>query len=58
MRCINVRSVKNKAISVSDLVISWDIDMLALTDAWLGSAIDGHVISTLVPRGYEFHSGH
>ena len=56
VHCINVRSVKNKAISVSDLVISRDIDILALTETWLGSAIDGHVISTLVPCGYEFHS--
>ena len=32
---INVRSVKNKAISVSDLVISRDIDILALTETWV-----------------------
>jgi len=54
--CIHVRSVKNKVVSVSELVISRDIDILALTETWLGSAIDGHVISTLVPCGYEFHS--
>ena len=56
VHCINVRSVKNKAISVSDLVISRDIDILALTETWFGRAIDGHVISILVPCGYEFHS--
>lgn len=33
VHCINVRSVKNKAISVSDVVISRDIDILALTGA-------------------------
>ena len=55
VHCINVRSVKNKAISVSDLVISRDIDILALTETWLGSAIDVHVINTLVPCGYELH---
>ena len=54
VHCINVRSVKNKAISVSYLVISRDIDILALTETWLGSAIDAHVINTLVPCGYEF----
>ena len=52
VHCINVRSVKNKAISVSDLVISRDIDILALTETWLGSAIDAYVINTLVPCGY------
>ena len=56
VHCINVSSVKNKAISVSDLVISRDIDILALTETWLGSAIDAHVINTLVPCGYELHS--
>jgi len=56
VHCINVRSVKNKAVSVSDLMISRDIDILALTETWLGSAIDGHVINILVPCGYEFHS--
>ena len=48
VHCINVRSVKNKATSVSDLVISRDIDILGLTEAWLGSAIDGHVINTFM----------
>ena len=56
VHCINVRSLKNKAISVSDLVISRVIDILALTETWLGSATDGHVISILVPCGYEFPS--
>ena len=54
--CLNVRSVKNKALSVADMVISRDIDILALTETWLGSAIDDHVIHELVPRGYEFHA--
>ena len=56
MQCMNVRSVKNKALSVADMVISRDIDILALTETWLGSAIDDHVIHELVPRGYEFHA--
>ena len=56
VHCINVRSVKNKAVSVSDFVISRDIDILALTETWLGSAIDGHMINTLVPCGYKFRS--
>ena len=56
MQCLNVRSVKNKALSVADMVISRDIDILALPETWLGSAIDDHVIHELVPRGYEFHA--
>ena len=56
VHCINIRSVKNQAISVSDLVISRDIDILSVTETWLGSAIDGHVIITLIPSGYEVHS--
>lgn len=51
---INVRSVKNKADSVSDFVTSNDIDILAITESWLGSVIDKNVISTLVPTGYDF----
>ena len=56
VQCLNVRSVKNKALSVTDMVISRDIYILALTETWLGSAIDDHVIHELVPRGYEFHA--
>ena len=56
VQCLNVRSVKNKALSVADMVISRDIDILALTETWLVSAIDDHVIHELVPRGYEFHA--
>ena len=44
VHCINVRSVKNKAMLVSDLVILRDIDILALTEPWLGSAIDDHML--------------
>ena len=50
-----MRSVKNKALSVTDMVISRYIDILALTETWLG-AIDDHAIHELVLRGYEFHA--
>ena len=44
--CINVRSVKNKDISFRPCNIDLrDIDIFALTETWLGSSIDGHVIS-------------
>ena len=56
VQCINTRSVKNKAISVVDLAISHNIDVLALTETWLVSDIDKHVVSQLVPIGYNFHA--
>ena len=54
--CINTRSVKNKATSVADLAISHNIDVLALTETWLGSDIDKQVVSQLVPIGYKIHA--
>ena len=56
VQCLIVRSVKNKTLSVADMVISRYIDILALTEIWPGNAIDDHVIHELVPRGYEFHA--
>ena len=50
--CLNARSVKNKALSVADLVISWEIDVLALSETWLGTNTDNQVIKELVPSGY------
>ena len=56
VQCINTRSVKNKATSVADLAILHNIDVLALTETKLGSDIDKHVVSQLVPIGYKFHA--
>ena len=53
---MNMRSVKNMALSVADMVIPRYIDILALTETWLGRAIDDHVIHELAPRGYELHA--
>ena len=50
--CLNARSVKNKALSVADFVISRDIDVLALSETWLGTDTDNQVINELVPSGY------
>lgn len=52
--CLNVRSVKNKTLAISDYIVSEDIDVLALTETWLGSDVDATVISELLPSGYEF----
>ena len=42
-------------LSVADVVISRDVDILALTE-WLDSVTDDHEVSALVPRGYGFHA--
>ncbi|CAG2218034.1 unnamed protein product [Mytilus edulis] len=50
---LNCRSVKNKALSICDFVTSHDLDILAITESWLGSDIDEGVIQDLVPSGYN-----
>jgi len=52
--CLNAQSVKNKSLSISDLVITNDIDILLVTETWLGTDIDRAVISELTPKGYTF----
>ena len=52
---LNVRSIKNKAMAVEDLVVDQDIDILALTETWLHPGnIDDVEIRTLCPTGYRF----
>ena len=50
---LNCRPVKNKALSIADLVTSHNIDILVLTETWLGTTIDAQVLSGLVPPGYD-----
>lgn len=50
---LNCRSVKNKSLSINDFVVSNDIDILAITETWLGSTVDGSVMKELVPSGYK-----
>ena len=49
----NARSVRNKAVSIADFVMSQDIDILALTETWLGRDTDKTVLRELVPTGYN-----
>ena len=49
---LNARSVKNKALSISDYLTSNETDILAHNKTWLGSTIDKCVLSELVPDGY------
>jgi len=50
---LNVRSVKNKSTSICDFMQSNNADLLALTETWLGTAIDKSVISEITPDGYQ-----
>jgi len=47
--CLNVQLSKNKATSVPDYVVSQGIDVLSLTETWLGTDTDQLTINDLVP---------
>jgi exonuclease III len=51
---LNCRSVKNKAMSIGELITSKDSDVIALTETWLGTDVDDHIMTDLVPPGYAF----
>ena len=52
--CINPRSVKNKTLSFCDYIILNDLNLVAVTETWLGSSIDKACTSDLLPSGYQF----
>ena len=54
---INARSVNNKTQVIKDFVAEHGIDLLAVTETWLQSEIDGFIIRDLCPTGYSFHYG-
>ncbi|VDI55824.1 Hypothetical predicted protein [Mytilus galloprovincialis] len=47
---LNCRSVKNKALAICDFVT---LDILAITESWLGSDVHEGIIQDLVPSGYS-----
>ena len=51
--CLNPRSVKNKTLAISDYIISNNLDLLAVTETWLGTTVDKTCISELVPSYYQ-----
>ena len=52
---LNSRSVKNKSSVLKDFVVDKDIDLLAMTEAWLRPGnIDCVEIGDLCPTGYDF----
>ena len=52
--CTNVQSLNNKALSVAHVVVTQGIDILALTETWLGTDSDSVVISESAPSSYDF----
>ena len=48
---LNVRSVCNKAHDIHELVIEKEINVLAMTETWLGDH-DGPILADLCPTGY------
>jgi exonuclease III len=40
-------------MSVCDFIISNSVDILAITETWLGTVMDDHVLSDLIPSGYD-----
>jgi len=54
--CVNVRSLKNKVLDVTDYVVENEIDLLAITETWLFSDDSKNQVtlaSILIP-GYKF----
>ena len=48
---LNIRSLENKTTSLFDLIVSQNIDVLALTETWLCCG-DNAVLNELLPPGY------
>jgi len=40
-------------MSICDFIISNGVDILAITETWLGTVIDDHVLFDLIPSGYD-----
>jgi len=53
--CLNVQPLKTKATPVADYVVSQGIDVLVLTETWLGIETDQLTINKLVTGGYELN---
>ena len=51
---LNCRSMKNKASTLCDYITCNNLDILALTETWLGTDLDSGVIGEAVPQGYGF----
>lgn len=48
---LNCRSVVNKKVAINDYIVSNNIDLLALTETWLGK--ENVILSELTPEGFS-----
>ena len=54
--CLNIRSIRNKTLSLYHFIVSQNVDVLALTETWLCDGPDDLiVINNSVPPGYHIH---
>ena len=53
MVALNCHTVANKRLSIADLIISRDVDIMALTETWLGYDNDKQILHDLVQLGYK-----
>ena len=51
--CLNTQSVKNKSDSLADYICENDCDLFGISETWLGTYVDEHVISEMLPSGYD-----
>ena len=49
---LNCRSLHNKVASLRDMIVTHDVDILALTETWLGTSTDAQALHELLPAGY------
>ena len=49
----NARSVKNKTAAITDLITSKNLDILGLTETWLGENETNSFLSDLTPDGFR-----
>jgi exonuclease III len=50
---LNARSVNNKTHSLRDFITTNDLDLIAITETWLGRDTDDTVIAELLPPTYD-----
>lgn len=47
--------MKNKTVSISDFIVENNVDIMAITETWLGTDIDQIVLNELTPDGYKMY---
>ena len=55
---LNGRSIANKGALVQDLIISGELDLLAVSETWIPSDAPDPILHGCVPPGYRIHHVH